>query len=145
LSTMAQQARPGFWPGFTGPGPGRAGRPVWPSLAGRQDGRGRSGRVPMADLDLVPFGSVYSQPGSGSSSKKRTIRGGGSLYNIIRSSNLRWLILIVDAAYYYYYFLLAPNDALQLCCLFQRTLTTKLQSASASFNNFMIGFFFLRL
>jgi 4'-phosphopantetheinyl transferase EntD len=32
LSTMAQQARPGFWPGFTGPGPGRAGRPVWPSL-----------------------------------------------------------------------------------------------------------------
>jgi hypothetical protein len=33
LSTMAQQARPGFWPGFTGPGPGRAGRPVWPSLA----------------------------------------------------------------------------------------------------------------
>jgi hypothetical protein len=29
---MAQQARPGFWPGFTGPGPGRAGRPVWPSL-----------------------------------------------------------------------------------------------------------------
>jgi hypothetical protein len=22
LSPLAQQARPGFWPGFTGPGPG---------------------------------------------------------------------------------------------------------------------------
>lgn len=65
------------------------------------------------------------------------------VYNIIRNSNLRWLILIVDAAFYYYYFFLAPNDALQLCCLFQSTLTTKLQSASASasFNNFMIVFF----
>jgi hypothetical protein len=26
LSPLAQQARPGFWPGFTGPGPGRAAR-----------------------------------------------------------------------------------------------------------------------
>lgn len=96
----------------------------------------------MADLDLVPVSFIPSQDQDLLKSALYVV----AVYNIVRSSNLRWLILIVDAAFYYYYSFLAPNDALQLCCLFQSTLTTKLQSASASarFNNFMIVFF-LRL